>query len=507
MNREHNPGICALVRLVPGNLLWNMPVGGLSDMDVAGLSSDSRTVRPGDLFVALAGGEVSGYDFAAEAVSRGAVAVVSNDPKAARASLHVPVAYDPDLASGLSHLAGRFYGHPSRHLDVTGITGTNGKTSCCYWLSWMLNELGIPAGQVGTLGAGMWRHTKATLDITGLTTPDAIQVQHLLAEYRGAGAEAMVMEVSSHGLDQGRVGDIRFATAVCTNLSQDHQDYHSDMDAYLQAKLSLFRYPGLKRVVVNLDDPASEAFLKAVRSPVKAYRHSRLDATADLVLQTVSEDVSGFRVVLSGVWGEAQLHIPVVGEYNLSNLMAVATVLLARGEDFTRVVDLLGRVPPVPGRMEVIDLAGRPQVVVDFAHTPDAVASALRALRQRTAGRLICVLGCGGNRDRSKRPLMAEAAIHHSDAQIFTADNPRDESVEGILHEMTASLDRDELASVDLIEDRRTAVQSAVAMAEEEDLVAVLGRGHETHQHIGVRRIPLSDRQLCEQAIAMRQAG
>lgn len=469
---------------------------------VTGLSSDSRMIEKDNLFVALRGYGRPGTDFARDAVKAGAAAVISDLPEVEALNLNVPVAHVPDLAANLSGIAGEFYGHPSHSLDVIGITGTNGKTSCCFWLSWMLNQLGTLSGHIGTLGAGMSPDTG--FKSTGFTTPDPIQVQRLLSECLQHEARAVVMEVSSHGLDQGRVAAIRFEAALFTNLSQDHLDYHADMESYLQAKLRLFRQVGLKRAIVNLDEQVSGRVLDELEPGVKAFGYSLTRQDADLYFASIKPAAAAYLVEIAGTWGSLQLRLPVVGRYNLSNVLAVTATLLARGFALAEIAPLLERLPSVPGRMQIIKGGTKelPAAVVDYAHTPDAVSLALSALREQTSGNLIVVLGCGGDRDRAKRPLMAQKAVDQSDIQIFTSDNPRGEDPKNILKEMQAGVSA--AKTVRVIEDRAEAIETAINLATPDDLVAVLGKGHERFQIMGDQQIEFSDAAVCREALERR---
>lgn len=475
-----------------------------ADIAVTGISSDSRIVEEGNLFFALEGYSRNGSEFAADAVLSGAVAVASNDAAICDLGLNVPVCLDQSLSQKTSLIAGRFYGHPSEAMDVVGITGTNGKTSCCFWLTWMLAESGLSTGHIGTLGAGMGANANS-LHATGFTTPDALQVQKLLSDCQQAGADAVVMEVSSHGLDQGRVAAVHYESAIFTNISQDHLDYHKDMDAYLATKLKLFERPELKRVVANLDDASCDQIKAAMSEGVEFYSYSLNNPQADIFFSEIRPTPSGYEVTLSSVWGNSRLTIPVFGEYNLSNLLAVSATALAKGVDFSLVVDLLGRVPGVPGRMQCLSVPGAPDVVVDYAHTPDAVASVLGALRSQVSGQLIVVVGCGGERDAEKRPLMAQAAFRYADKQVFTSDNPRNEDPVRILDDMLAGLsdlDKSAVNHIRVIEDRRAAIESALEMARENDLVAVLGKGHENQQIIAGKNIEFNDAAVCQSILA-----
>jgi len=471
---------------------------------ITGLCSDSRKVEAGNLFFALEGYSRRGSEFAQDAIDLGAAAIASNDPFIREMSLGIPVYFDKDLSQKTSIIAGRFYQHPSENMDVIGITGTNGKTSCCYWLTWILGRSGVTTGHIGTLGAGMGIHENSLVS-TGFTTPDALQSQRLLAECRQAGAEAVVMEVSSHGLDQGRVAAVRFESAIFTNLSQDHLDYHEDMQGYLAAKLKLFERSELKRAIINLDDTSCDQIKSVLHDDVELYTYSLRNTNTDIYFSDIQIVASGYQVTLSGRWGAAELLIPVFGEYNLSNVLAVSAAAIAKGVSFDRVVELLRHVPDVPGRMQYLSVPSAPSVVIDYAHTPDAVSSALQALRPQVKGQLTAVVGCGGERDTEKRPLMALAAARYSDRQIFTSDNPRSESPTKILNEMLAGLDGLDRASrrcARVIEDRKEAIEAALESAGDLDMVAVLGKGHENQQIIGTETIEFNDADVCQEILA-----
>jgi len=463
-----------------------------------GISIDTRSIATGDLFIALQGYGVPGTDYAADAVASGAAAVISDVLAINHLDLDVPKAYSAELAKELSSMAGEFYGHPSASMEVIGITGTNGKTSCCYWLSWVLNQLGKSTGQIGTLGAGM--PGSQDLTETGFTTPDAIQVQKLLVDCLEAGASAVVMEVSSHGLDQGRAEAVEFDAAIFTNFSQDHLDYHQTMEEYLSAKLKLFSRPELKRAIVNLDDAVAAKVKQAVSADAEVLTYSLNDRTADLYFEWISAQSKGFDVKLAGRWGATEMFLPVLGRYNLSNLLAVICALLARGEFLSDVAAVMASLPSVPGRMQAVQgSANAPQVVVDFAHTPDAVAQSLAALKEQCAGQLTVVLGCGGDRDKTKRPEMAMAAIENSDLQVFTSDNPRSEDPEAILEDMIRGLSAS--TSCLTIVDRKQAITKAITAASQGDVIAILGKGHEQYQLAAGQKTPFSDIAVVQEAL------
>jgi len=471
---------------------------------VCGITTDSRAVVADDLFVARTGRVSRGSDYIQKAAENGAGAVLTNDSLVSTNSLNIPVAYMEDLDGQLSAIAGQFFGFPSQRLGITGITGTNGKTSCCYWYSWLSNELGRACGQVGTLGAG-FQSRNAQIDglsgitSTGFTTPDAVTTQRLLAEIEHAGAEAVAMEVSSHALDQGRVKGIRFQTAIFTNLSQDHLDYHHDMQSYLQAKSRLFQQEDLLFAILNLDDATYSVLKEALPSKTTTYSYSISSTDADIYLKDVAWVKDGAQISFSGALGEGSSFVPVVGEYNLANLLAVIAALVAEGVSLAETVELLPHLPPVPGRLEWIFEPGLPAVVVDYAHTPDAVAKALTALRPSCAGRLVAVVGCGGDRDTEKRPLMAKSATNLADSCWFTSDNPRSEDQLAIIEDMSKGVSQQDSSKVSIEPDRKVAIQRALSDAQEGDLIVILGKGHENYQEINGQRHPHNDVAIARQ--------
>jgi len=465
---------------------------------ISGISSDSRLVNKGDLFVAKTGIQQHGSRYIPDARARGATAVVTDDEQLGWHDGDLPTAYIPNLEQAVSFIADDFYDHPSQKLAVTGVTGTNGKTSCCVWYAWMSNQLGQSCGEIGTLGAGLKRDDEA-LPSTGMTTPDAVKVQSLLAEIRDAGADALVMEVSSHGLDQGRVEAVQFETAIFTNFTQDHLDYHGDMDAYFAAKASLFQRSELQRAVLNRDDSTFDRLAASLSADTEIYSYSLSQSVADLFVANRTWVKGGAQVQLSGRWGNADVLIPVIGDYNLANLLAVSTALLSSGFEFAKVVETLARVPAVPGRMQSVSKLNCPQVIVDYAHTPDAVTNALKVVRKQAEGSLITVLGCGGDRDADKRPLMGLAAAELADKCWFTSDNPRSEDPEAIVADMMKSVSSQNI-QIDL--DRASAIRSAIESAESSDFVLILGKGHEDYQEIAAVRQPFDDVAQAEQVLA-----
>jgi UDP-N-acetylmuramoyl-L-alanyl-D-glutamate--2,6-diaminopimelate ligase len=483
------------------DLLANTGAVAVPAVPVAGVAMDSRDVRPGSLFLACRGGSRHGLGFAEAAVRAGAAAVAAESDRewpAARlselsAGLGVPVVEVPELGAKASEIAARFFGRPGDRLRLLGVTGTNGKTTVTQYLARAL-AADMPCAIVGTLGAGY----PDALRPTAHTTPDAVTLQATLADLRAGGARAVAMEVSSHALHQHRVAALRFDTAVFTNLTRDHLDYHQTMEAYAEAKARLFRSPGLRVAVINTDDPFGLALFgeSARRLPVVAYGLEGTPAHAErhVAAERLVVDVTGLRLHVRSSWGEGELVSPLLGRFNAANLLAVLAVLLESGVPLDAALARVGALRTVPGRMERLGGGDRPLVVVDYAHTPDALAQVLGALREHCAGRLFCVFGCGGERDRGKRPLMGEVAETLADRVVVTDDNPRHEDGDAIVAEILAGLREPGRAAVE--RNRARAIALAVGEARPGDIVLVAGKGHEPYQQIGDLRLPFSDREV-----------
>ena len=469
------------------------------------LTADSRAVKMGSVFVAYPGTVRDGRDFIADAVARGAAAVLwESEGFAWDRRWAVPNLGVSNLRARISEIAGCVYANPSDALWMAGVTGTNGKTSVSQWIAAALDGLGRRSAVVGTLGNGLVGERAEARN----TTPDAIVVQRLLADYLRHGARAVAMEVSSHGLDQERVAGIKYDVAVFTNLTRDHLDYHGTMEAYAEAKFRLFSARGLRHAVVNVDDTWGARFagrlagsgLDVITFGTAAANDPRPRLRASEV--SLSEAGVGFR--LEGEWGAGDVRAGVLGAFNVSNLVAVAGALLAAGVAFDDVLASLGRLEPVPGRLERVGGGRLPLVVVDYAHTPDALEKALQALRAvLRAGppdrRLLCVFGCGGDRDAGKRPLMGEVAARLADRVIVTSDNPRNEDPRAILAQVMSGI---HLRGSEAIEDRQVAIFTAVHQARAGDVVLLAGKGHETYQEIAGVRHPFNDREVATAALA-----
>ena len=465
---------------------------------ISGLALDSRHVRSGDAFFALRGTRGHGIEFVHGAIQRGAAVVLAEAP--APAELEdpgVPVVWIDALHTFVGEIAARFFGRPSESMRVIGVTGTNGKTSTVQLLAQALEHLGHRAATIGTLGAGL----HGQLHEGERTTPDAIAVQGLLAAFRRAGATHVAMEVSSHALEQGRVAATSFEVAAFTNLTRDHLDYHGSMEAYGAAKARLFAWPGLRAAAINIDDPFGRALADRLLPGTRAWRLSSAGAAqADIAASDIVTSAEGVAFQLRTPWGARQIHSRLLGRFNVANLLAVIGCLAALGEPFERIVDAVEALQPVNGRMNRIGgLHGLPLVVVDYAHTPDALEQALTALRAHCAARLICVFGCGGERDAGKRPQMGEIAERLADVAIVTDDNPRGEDGDAIVAQILAGMTKAGEAMVQ--RDREAAIRAALAMAHTGDVVLIAGKGHETYQESAGGKRPFDDMAVARRAL------
>jgi UDP-N-acetylmuramoyl-L-alanyl-D-glutamate--2,6-diaminopimelate ligase len=454
---------------------------------VTGLALDSRSLRPGEAFVALAGHARHGLEFLPEAVARGAVAVLSDREPAGDPGL--PVVVVPGLRARLGEIANRLHGSPSRALTVIGVTGTNGKTSTVQLLAQALEHLGCRAGTIGTLGAGL----HGRLEAGERTTPDVLEVHGLLARMRDAGASHVAMEVSSHALDQRRVDGVAFRVAVFTNLTRDHLDYHGTMDAYFAAKARLFRDFRPAAAVIDIDGDWGRRLAAEPLAAARVFRTSaRDDPSADWRARDVRTSPAGLAFELVGPTGARAIETRLLGRFNVSNLVGVAACLGALGVPLDAIAAALPTLEPIPGRMNRIGGPGAgPLVVVDYAHTPDALEKALETLRAHTPGRLVCVFGCGGERDAGKRPAMGAIAERLADVIVITDDNPRGEDGDAIVAAIVAGLREPARARVE--RDRAAAIASAIGLAAAGDTVLIAGKGHEAYQDRGGIRAPFDD--------------
>jgi len=467
---------------------------------VTGLNADSRTLRAGEAFVALRGASTHGLKFAASAESAKVAAILFEAPAPVDIELPANAVMVPDLRGKLGQLADRFYDAPSKRVAMTGVTGTNGKTSTVQLIAQALTLHGDRAGTIGTLGAGLYGELVAG----ERTTPDVIAVHRLIAQMRDAGATHVAMEVSSHALEQGRVDAVAFKVAVFTNLTRDHLDYHGTMDAYGAAKAKLFAWPTLEAVVINLDDVFGLELIAQVADGVKRIGvSSRGHADAALTAENPALTPAGLRFDLVESGARHAVTSPLLGRFNIDNLLAVAGTLRALGWTLAAIADMLPRLSPVGGRMSRVGGDGRaPLIVVDYAHTPDALEQALASLREHTPGRLTCVFGCGGDRDRGKRPQMAAIAERGADRVIVTDDNPRSENGDAIVVDIVAGFES--RRSVRIERDRATAIALALSDAHADDVILIAGKGHETYQEVAGVKYDFDDLAVARGLLELR---
>ncbi|MGA7964626.1 MAG: UDP-N-acetylmuramoyl-L-alanyl-D-glutamate--2,6-diaminopimelate ligase [Gammaproteobacteria bacterium] len=484
-----------LDRLLAG-FTKKIPVPALT---VPGLALDSRRVRPGWVFLAYQGTHEHGMVHAAEACARGAAAIVYEpvpDMKMPKLPPKVACVEVPDLRAVSGLIASRFFDDPSAHMSVTGVTGTNGKTSVTSILAQVLSNWGQPCGLIGTLGYGLYGMLEPAIE----TTPNPVRLQSILAALRDRGAGQVAMEVSSHALDQARVAGVHFESAVFTNFTRDHLDYHGTMEAYRKAKGKLFAWPELQRAVLNLDDPAAEYFAGCCASDVELIGYGLRPEVPTwfrgrhLYARDVRAHGMGLEMQVDGDFGSGTLRSLLVGQFNAENLLAVLAVLLAQGRPFGDTLSRVSHARTVPGRMEGFGGGNQPLVVIDYAHTPDALEQALNAVRAHASGKVCVVFGCGGERDRGKREQMGAVAAAAAERIVLTDDNPRGEDGSKIIADIRNGIPEQTAAQVSVERDRTQAIADALEAAHAGDVVLVAGKGHETVQIVGAERRRYSDR-------------
>ncbi len=485
---------------MPLAMLLDSPDCPGADTPITGLAQDSRRVAAGDLFLAVPGETHDGRQFIEQAVASGAAAVLAEAPVAGFVdALPVPLVEWPELRQEVGRLAARFFRHPSRELHMVGVTGTNGKTTTSRLVAQLGRALGRCCGSVGTLGASL----DDSVVTAGNTTPDPVSLQAQLARWRDRGVHLVSMEVSSHALVQGRINGVEFETAVYTNLSHDHLDYHGSMDAYGRAKMRLFAVPGLRYALINLDDEFAPLMRAAVPPGVQSLTYSIAGGPADVRVTGAVFAPEGVHARLETPWGTGPFTSPLPGDFNLANVAAAVTALLLAGEQLPAVLPAVSRLQPVAGRMEPVANDCGIQVIVDYAHTPDALLQVLRALRPHVDGALVTVFGCGGDRDRSKRQVMGRTACEWSDRVVVTSDNPRSEDPRAIMAEIASGC----TGEFTLVEDRAEAIALALGAAAPGDCVVIAGKGHEDYQDIDGQRRHFSDREQAATALARRAGG
>ncbi|KMJ54415.1 UDP-N-acetylmuramoylalanyl-D-glutamate--2,6-diaminopimelate ligase [Vogesella sp. EB] len=463
---------------------------------ISRVEADSRRVFPGDVFLACRGEYSDGRDFIAAALEKGAAAVLWDDADGFvwNPAWQVPNLAVPQLRERAGIVAAHVYGYPSRDMAVIGITGTNGKTSISHWLAQAYALLGEKAALIGTVGNGFY----GALTETTHTTPDPITVQQKLAEYRRQGAHMVSMEVSSHGLDQFRVNGVSFRSAVFTNLTRDHLDYHGTMAEYGASKAKLFHWQGLQHAVINVDD----AFGRQLASEIDQSRTRVISyglEQGDVRPLSLAANLDGLQLSVTTPWGNAEIKSPLLGRFNAANMLACLAVLCANGVTLDDAVRVLGKIQPARGRMQRIGSSLEPLVVVDYAHTPDALEKALATLAEirPVGGKLFCVFGCGGDRDKGKRPIMGEIAERIADVAVVTSDNPRSEAPAAIVADIVAGMQAPGHVEID----RAAAIHWAVANARVGDVILIAGKGHEEYQDIAGVKQPFSDFRVAEDAL------
>ncbi len=484
----------------------------------AQLTSDSRAVKPGDVFFAYPGLAADGRAYIPQALANGASAVVWDAQKFAwEAGWNCRQRAVNDLKQQCGWIADAYYGHPSRQLHNIAVTGTNGKTTCSQWIAQALSLLGKKCAVVGTLGIGFSGEAARPLLPSSNTTPDALHLHRSLLTLCQQGAQALSMEVSSIGLDQGRVNGMQFQTALFTNLTRDHLDYHHTFERYEAAKNILFDWPGLQHAVLNLDDPMGHRLAARLAKNKSAatvgYQLGVQGAPTETLIRArfVQATARGTAFTLQSDWGQTELEVALLGEFNLSNLLGVAGVLLVSGYKLDEVSRVLTRLQPPPGRMQRLGIEGEPMVIVDYAHTPDALQNVLEALRpvaHARAGDLVVVFGCGGDRDPGKRAQMGDIAAQLADLVLLTNDNPRNEDAKQILDDIRQGITPAYAEhSLFVIEDRARAIEMVICNAEPADVILVAGKGHEPYQEISGIKYPFSDIEQARAALQKRAQG
>lgn len=461
------------------------------DVSIQGIALDSRFIKPGYLFFAYRGKKMDGTQFIDDAIQRGASAIlVEGTNQKTEFRKNIPIFYLPNLASVMSGIAARFFGNPSQKIKIVGVTGTNGKTSCTYFIAQALQQCHLTCGVIGTLGSGVYPDIHAGY----LTTPDSITLQKTLSEFFLKKVKHAAIEVSSHSIDQGRIQHIDFSVGIFTNLTRDHLDYHGTMEAYGNTKRKLFTHSTMKNSIINIDDPFGRhiLFSLANKKNVFAYSTKKEDSTVPLIYaDRIELTANGMHFEVVTPWGHGHAHVPLMGKFNVSNVLAVLTTLCLLDIPFKMALASLSSLSSVPGRMQKIQYDHRPLVIVDYSHTPDALEKVLMALRAHVKGKLYCVFGCGGDRDAGKRPMMAKIAENHADFVFVTDDNPRSEDPKDIIKNMMTGFLHPTRPVIE--HDRAKAIFEAIHEASEKDCVLIAGKGAEAYQLIGDEKIPFSD--------------
>ena len=462
-------------------ILPNCPVPNLL---ISGLSDDSRMIEPGEAFIAIKGEVWDGHDFVEDAKQKGAAVILCERPISV---VGLPVILVPELREKRGAIAALFYSNPSAEFVVCGVTGTNGKTSISHYITELGYHLGHKSAYLGTLGYGI----RGKLKPSPLTTLDAVSLQKRMRSLADEGATMVAMEVSSHALNQDRVDNISFDTAIFSNLTHDHLDYHQNLDAYKASKARLFEWETLSKSIINIDDDFGKTLATRISHGVECITFG---AGGEVSWSELSYTPGRITGMWRTPWGKADLDLNLLGQFSVANMAAALAFLCSEGESLSDVASASTEVSGVPGRMEIFKSPSKPTVIVDYAHTPDALKNALKTARMQTDGRLVCLLGCGGDRDAKKRPIMGAIAERLADEIWFTTDNARSEDPYTIIDDMCSGLK--DIENVNRCLDRQNAIESAFQNMKEDDLLVVAGRGHETTQEIGGEFVTLDDREL-----------
>ncbi len=477
---------------------------GDSDVTIKNIVTDSRKIHSGDLFVALPGVYTDGHAHIEQAIQNGAAGIVVQDAPPLMERTAIPVIITANPRQILAHISAQFHGNPAQHLRMIGVTGTNGKTTTTYMIQSIFNTMGISCGVIGTVGS---RFDDKMIP-TGATTPEPPELHRLLAQMVSGGVKSVAMEVSSHALAWHRVEPIRFDAAIFTNLTLDHLDFHGSMDKYLQAKQRLFQMltrseDGMSTgiAVLNGDDPSSTAMAQGIHSQCKILRFG-IEHSTDVYATNLSLTPDGNAFDLISPWGRFRAFVPIPGRYNIMNALSAFTTICGLGYPADQSAAALSSIRSVPGRMEKIDHGQPFMIVVDYAHTPDALEHLLMTLKPLTAGRLISIFGCGGDRDHVKRPIMGRIAANYSDLTIITSDNPRTEDPIHIIDDILGGLNA--VSNYKVVPDRQIAIQKAITIANPGDTVVIAGKGHEDYQIIGREKFPFDDRIVAKNVLRQR---
>lgn len=506
---SHNKDLAKTLDQILGGLVTDSKT--LAGISIERMVLDSRTVEPGDLFVAVPGLNTDGRNYIRDAIEAGANAVIWESEQGAvpipiawrvsSSGTRIPLIAIDELSSKVGSIADRFYHEPSKKMFVVGITGTNGKTSCSHFVAQALNP-DKSCGVIGTIGWGF----PGDLQTSSHTTPDVIKCHSWLSDLQQRGSQAVAMEVSSHALDQGRVDEVHFDCAVFTNLSHEHLDYHGTLENYASAKSKLFEIESVKSAVINADDELGQRLITTLSDKLNVVSYGFKDTAnrPGIYADEISQTESGLSFVLHAPGGAARVSNHIYGLFNIHNLLATAGVMIVMGYSVEDIASRLSSLEPINGRLSIVSIAGKATVVIDYAHTPDALKQALTSLREHFSGETWCVFGCGGDRDRAKRPLMGRIAEQYADHVVVTSDNPRSESPGEIIAEIVAGMSSEKQV---IREDRRDAIKYALSNASSNDIVLIAGKGHENYQLIGKTRIEFNDALVAKEILEKRNNG